>query len=127
MGNFFVDNKKKPVYLLPMPLYQQRLKCRGFNQAQIIAEYFNRYLRLKQTNLLIRKKETKPQAEIKDLAERRKNVSGVFQVKTPAAVKGSWFVVVDDIITTGYTVKQAAHTLKQAGAEKVFSITLARG
>lgn len=112
-------------YIVPVPLHSLKLREREFNQADIlsehIAEEFNKEI-LK--NNLIRHRFTKTQAELK-ADERILNIKGSFSVIKSEAVKGKNLLLVDDVLTTGATASEAALTLKEAGANIVFVLTVA--
>jgi ComF family protein len=122
-----VKNWSPATFLQPIPLHQQRFKERGFNQAEIIAQFFNRFLKLKIGDCLLRNKETKPQAQISEKKERKQNMSQAFIVKNKKEVKNATIILVDDLLTTGETVKAAGKVLKKEGARFVFALTIARG
>lgn len=107
--------------LIPIPLFHKREQWRGFNQALELAKYLN-YRVL--NNGLIRVVDTSPQVEMKDYAARAKNVNGAF--KTDANVYGLTVLLLDDVMTSGATMNEAAQTLRTAGAEKVIGMTIAR-
>jgi len=80
-----------------------------------------------EVNYLLRKKETKPQAEIKDRKKRYLNIQGAFAINPKAKIeKDKTIIVVDDVITTGLTALEAVKTLKKEGFEKVFVLALAK-
>ena len=113
----------------PIPLTQQKQLNRGFNQSQLIANFFNQTLKFKQSNLLIRRKELKPQAEITDKINRMKNVSKSFSInklslknQIPANI-----LLVDDVVTTGATVTEATKVLKKYGVKQIYIMSLAHG
>ncbi len=106
-----------------LPLYWKRHNWRGFNQAEILARITERKFKLERVDCLERVKETKPQAELKR-KERLKNVKGIFQVK-PGKLPES-ILLVDDVWTTGATMKEARRVVKKAGVKRVWSLTLAR-
>jgi len=112
--------------VVPIPLYRNKLKERGFNQAEllarIIAEYFN--IKLSKSNL----EKIKPtQSQTKLSASKRiKNMKGVFVVKNKEEFWGKDILLVDDIYTTGATLKEAAKILKKARAKEIYAFTLAR-
>lgn len=109
--------------LVPVPLHHNRLAERGFNQAQLLAEYWSRALGLTCAQLLTRTADTPPQAGMK-AAARRRNLRRAFTVNGP--VKGLRLVLVDDVMTTGSTLFAAARVLKAAGASEVRALVLAR-
>ena len=99
---------------------------RTLNQAELLAKKLAFKLGLKFVPALIKIRETQPQAEIKEQKERLKNIKNAFKVsedfKRPATI-----IVVDDIITTGATMNEAARVLKKAGVKKVIGVAVARG
>lgn len=103
-------------YLVPIPLSEERLYERGFNQAEalIAAAGFT------PTPLLTRIHSEK---QSKKSRTERIHVPQVFQVSE--CVSGE-ILLIDDIYTTGSTLRHAAKILKEAGAERIQSITLAR-
>ena len=124
--SMFKRLKKGEFWLQPIPLHPSRLRARGFNQAKIIADYFNQFLDFPLANYLVRAKNTLSQAQIKKDKDRFKNMRGAFNVNTQEA-SGNNIILVDDIVTSGSTLKEAARTLKSAGASSVFVLTLAKG
>ncbi len=121
------DFKKKHgiVYLQKIPLHNLRLKQRGYNQIEPLEDYLSELLKYKKIDVLKRERNTQPQALMKNKLERIKNIADAFIVKKPLT-NNEIIVLVDDVYTTGSTCKEAAKTLKQNGARKVFAITLAR-
>lgn len=117
----------KNVYIISVPLHNRRLKTRGYNQAELLAKELSEKLKLKfVSDVLKRQENTKPQFKLKK-EERRKNIIGAFSVnpKFKNKIKGKSFLLVDDIATSGSTLRECAKILKKGGAEKVLGITLA--
>ncbi|MEK7195194.1 MAG: ComF family protein [Patescibacteria group bacterium] len=113
--------------LIPIPLSPRRLRERGFNQAELIAVELRKYLNLNmRTDVLERTRNTSPQSEIKNLAERKINVRDCFRVKDEDIVSGKSFILVDDITTSGATLEEAARALKNAGAKTIVALTAAK-
>ena len=106
-----------------IPLYWKRENWRGFNQVEILTKITAQKFSLPIINCLERIKETKPQAELAR-KERLKNVKGIFRVKAGKLPKA--ILLVDDVWTTGATIKEAVRVLKKAGVRRVWSLTLAR-
>lgn len=112
-------------WVVPIPLYPQRQKERGYNQAELLAGHFAQAAGLPVTNLaLLRQRFTRPQADL-DGAERLSNMHGAF-VADPAIVEGRHVLLVDDVCTTGATLNAAAEALRAAGASRVSAYCLAR-
>jgi len=117
---------KKPV-LVPIPLFKTKIKKRGYNQAEVLADQLASKLELRAENLLERVKDTKSQVGLKQ-DERQENIKGAFEVTrdNKKEIRSRIFILVDDVLTTGSTLSEAARVLKKNGADKVWGITLAR-
>lgn len=118
---------QKSFSLQPIPLHPKKIRERGFNQAQFIALFFQDFLSFPIEDFLLRKKYTLSQAQIAKKQSRHSNIRGAFELASHKEVKGKHIILVDDVVTSGATVKEAALTLKKAGAASVFILTLARG
>lgn len=123
--------------VVPLPLSKNRLRERGFNQAELIAKIFAEHFRLPLiTDALTRGKHTKPQSETKNLLERKENVRGCFTVAQPdplrqsaseaRTIAGKNILLIDDVTTSGATLLEAAAVLKNAGAKKIIALTVAK-
>ncbi len=109
--------------LAPVPLHPKRLQARGFNQALLLAQAFpDKPL---EREALVRVRHTRPQVGLNP-GERRDNVKGAFAVPDPAQIRGKNVLLVDDLLTTGATVKECARVLKKAGARRVELLTVGR-
>ncbi|MFB3925901.1 MAG: ComF family protein [Syntrophales bacterium] len=112
--------------IMPVPLHPDRLRERGFNQSLILAREIagHHCLPLDFTSLK-RKRYTEPQIGLGKDA-RSPNVRGAFEVGGKENISGRKVVLVDDVYTTGSTVRECARTLLGNGAEEVAVLTLAR-
>lgn len=118
----------KPL-LVPIPLSKKRLRERGFNQSQILAQGIaksdkNSFFSLAE-NVLYKIKDTPNQVSVKDKRERMQNLRGCFAVTRPEAVKDKSIILIDDVTTTGATLREAKDTLLAAGARDVIAYTIA--
>ena len=121
LDQFFSD-----FLLLPVPLHPQRLRFRGFNQSQLLAEALSKNLGLPiAAPALARFKATVPQTTL-DKARRRENIRGSIKCLDQGAIRGKKILLVDDIATTGATLNECAKVLKRNGAVMVWAIVLAR-
>jgi competence protein ComFC len=113
--------------LLPIPIHRERMARRGYNQTELLAKPLERYLGVKiSVSVLEREKDTANQNAL-NKSERFANVKKAFRVVKPNEVAGKRVLLVDDILTTGATVSEAARVLLKAGALKVKVLTLAAG
>lgn len=114
--------------VVPVPLGKKRLRERGFNQAELIAEIFAGHFSLPlEKDGFIRRKETTPQSEIKKIGDRAKNTKDCFEVTMPEKFAGRKIILIDDVSTSGSTFFEAAGTLKKSGAKKIIALAVAKG
>ena len=114
--------------LLPVPLSRARMAERGFNQSIEVARALSRLTRIPLwTDGVLRIVDTLPQASL-PFDERRSNLRGAFAVVDTHRdrIAGRRIAVVDDVMTTGATLDELAHTLKRAGAATVTNLVVAR-
>jgi len=115
----------EPDLILPVPLHRDRLRQRGFNQAQVLAGIFFPDQKEKiDIASLKRHRPTTPQTGLSGVA-RRKNIKGAFRV-AGKKVEGKKVLLVDDVFTTGTTVNECAYMLCRAGAMEIQVLTLAK-
>lgn len=108
-----------------VPLHPRRLRERGYNQAGLLARWAGlRWGAPAVDTVLARRVATRPQARLPE-SRRRENVRDAFTVPRPAVVVGRSFVLVDDVVTTGSTLMEAARALYDAGAARVVPVALA--
>ena len=107
-----------------VPLSRKRLRRRGYDQARLLAEEVAGRLALPCEQTLEKIRNNPAQSGTSGAEERQKNVLGVYRAVTSFA--GEHVLLVDDIVTTGATLSEAAKELLNAGAEQVSGLTLAR-
>ncbi len=110
-------------YLVPIPLTRKKLWQRGYNQTEVLCEAISQETGLKIAKILKKIKETKDQAEL-SYEERLVNLEGVFKFEgdfVPQKV-----ILVDDVKTTGATLKESAKILKKAGVKEIIALTILR-
>jgi ComF family protein len=115
-----------PLVLVPVPLHPRRERARGYNQCLRLAEALARqgHLPLLGT-ALVRLRDTAAQAGL-TAAARRANVEGAFAVPRRCDLRGRVCVLVEDVVTTGATVRACAAALRRAGAAEVRLVAIAR-
>ncbi len=109
----------------PMPMHWMKRWERGFNQAELLAKPVARRYGVGLSHCLVRVKRGKPQAGL-DYSERLANLKNAFRVARPHQIAGKRVLLVDDVYTTGATLRAAAAALKEAGARRVSVLALAR-
>lgn len=106
-----------------VPVSVLRRNKRGFNQAELLAQAVAESFGLKMAETLKRVKDTRPQFRL-DKRQRLENIEGNFCVKDRIK-RGKNLLLVDDVFTTGVTVRECVKVLKRRGAGKVWVLTLA--
>ncbi len=124
LGTAASVQRPRPDTLIAVPLARARLAERGFNQSALLAEGVARATGIEfATHGLLKIRDTLPQAGL-NRAARLKNVRGAFDCARSLA--GRHVALVDDVMTTGATLSEAAKVLKKAGAASVSAWVLAR-
>ncbi len=111
-----------PDVVCPVPLHPRREAARGFNQAALLSTGIATALGTRHEALLVRTRDTAQQARL-DRGSRERNVAGVFSLTRP--VRGQHVLLVDDVLTTGATLRAGASVLRAAGAASVRFVVLA--
>jgi len=116
-----------PDIIVPVPLHRSKLRDRGFNQAQLIAQEVSKAISIPMAeNILKRNRRTQPQAGL--YAEARiANIRDAFSAARSPQIDGKTVLLVDDVITTMHTIDEAARVLVDAGAKSVLAVSVARG
>ncbi len=108
-----------PDAIVPVPLHRDRLRRRGFNQAQELAGPVSRHLGRPVLNRACERiRATQPQSGLDSREARRRNVAGAFRVRHPLAGYRR-IAIVDDVLTTGATTGELARTLRAAGVHQI--------
>lgn len=117
--------ESKPI-LVPIPLHRRRLMKRGYNHSQLLAEGLAKKLNLRVIEILKRTINTKSQFGL-NLKKRKENISNSFAIIPNYIITQLPNIfLVDDILTTGSTLLEAARILKKNGVKKIWGLTLAR-
>ncbi len=113
-------------FLIPVPLHPRKRRQRGFNQAEVIARELSRLKGIELAgSALVKVKNVPPQTGL-DMEERRKNVRGAYRVRNGKTVEGKVVILIDDVCTTGSTLRECSSALKAAGAKEVRALTVAQ-
>ena len=114
--------------IIPLPLHPNRQRRRGFNQSEKLAQIINQKLNLPIENqAFIRVKNTLPQMGLENKKQRKENIKDAFAIKAKhgETLKDKSIILIDDIFTSGATIKQAVKILKQAGVKKIIVLVAA--
>lgn len=111
--------------LVPIPLFNKKLKKRGYNQSEILAKELGKKLNIPVLDILKRIRGTKTQVGLK-VEERKENIKDAFQIDSQFKIHDSRMILIDDVVTTGSTLLECANVLKRSGAKRVIGLTLAR-
>ena len=109
-----------------VPLSRMRLRKRGYDQARLLAENLAGRLSIPCVPTLRKIRNNPRQSATGNAEKRRRNVRGVYAALPEADVHGKTLLLVDDIVTSGATLSEAASVLQKAGAASVIGLTLAR-
>lgn len=126
LGTFMKNDSICADLIVPVPLSEARMKERGFNQAYEMAVPAAAILGIPYAgDVLYRERNTSRQTELKGNNARIANVSGAFKVSEEWDLTGLTVIVMDDVVTTGFTLHEAATALYEAGAGKVLCAAFA--
>jgi competence protein ComFC len=122
------ENFKDPI-LVPVPLSKEKLDKRGYNQTEILVRKIVEIDEMKNLkascNVLRKAKDTSDQTSLKTKKERAQNLKGCFTIKDKKEIGGKNVIIIDDVMTTGATIKEARKVLKENGVKKVKAVVIA--
>ena len=130
LGKLMLERVVDPILncdiIVPIPIYWARKAKRGFNQAKVIADILSEQNKKPVFDILRRTRWTKYQAKL-NKKERCENVLGAFSLKPGGEeCSGKRLLLVDDLTTTGATLKEAACKLKKLNPESIDAVVAAR-
>ena len=112
-------------YIIPVPIHENKIKSRGYNQSNLLAEQLSKMINIPVLdNVLLRIKETKSQTKL-SFAERQENLESAFKVLNKSKIKGKSILLIDDVLTTGSTASHCSKCLLEAKAKEVVVLTIA--
>lgn len=112
--------------LIPVPLHPKKERKRGFNQAQVLAKRLAAHKSLSLLERRLIKVANVPAQTSLEAGERAKNVRGAFRIRKAKDLEGKIVLLVDDVYTTGSTLRECSLVLKKAGAKEVRAVTVAQ-
>ena len=118
------DRMPKGTVVIPVPIHPSKRRERGFNQSRILAEAIARRKGLGFDDVLVKKRTTVSQTTLAR-EQRPGNVAGCFEVSRSRSTAIEEALLVDDVVTTGSTLKECALALLGAGIEEITACTVA--
>lgn len=119
-------NDAEEITIVPIPASSSGKRKRGYNQSELLARALIEKLDIKATLMpkaLKKIRNTPRQSEIKKRSERIENIAGAFMAQ--GNVNGKTILLVDDVTTTGATLREARRALRAAGAKHIYAVTVA--
>lgn len=111
--------------IIPVPLFKKKIRQREFNQSALLAKHLSAYTGIALIlNCINRGRETMPQVGL-NARERKKNVRNAFHITDGKLIEGKSVILVDDVFTTGATIRECSKMLRKAGAEDIYGVTIA--
>ncbi len=134
MSGFWKDNSSlstlssATAVFVPIPLHTKKLREREWNQAELIASQLGRMVGISvESGALVRKKNTQPQSSL-SREERIVNMKNAFFCAASSiSLKNKTVILIDDVMTTGATLNQAALALRLSGVTDIRGFVFARG
>lgn len=122
-----MTSSRKFDIIISVPLYKEKERVRGYNQSQLISRILSRETGIAENSGLLLKVRDTGRQSLLNRKERSLNIKDAFQLTNKDRVKGKTVLLVDDILTTGYTVNECSRILKEAGAKWVTAAVVASG
>lgn len=125
MAETYFQNKFNCDFMIFIPLTKEKLKKRGYNQAELLANELSKRINLDvKKDVILKVKNTLTQTKLTRF-ERKINLENAFKISNKNALKKKSILVVDDVFTTGTTTEHISKLLMKAGAKSVKILTLA--
>ena len=106
-----------------VPMHKNQLRKRGYNQSELLAKEVSGLLNLQYQKLLIKTKDNQPQHTLGQ-TQRRNNVKGVYKAVNTECIQDKTVLLIDDVLTTGYTLGECCKVLRKAGAKQIYCAAL---
>ena len=111
--------------VVPVPMSKERRKKRGFNHAALLAQQVSNELNIPYCDAMYKVRDNSAQHSL-NLSQRKLNVKNVYSVKPDIDLTGKRILLIDDVVTTGYTLSDCTRALFEKGAISVHCATVAK-
>ena len=112
--------------IIPVPVSKRRKKDRGYNQTELIAKEISKELNIEYVkDVLYKSKDTIAQSKL-NKEQREENAKGVYEIKNNQRVNNKRILLIDDIYTTGSTVRECSKILNKVNPKKIGIFTIAK-
>lgn len=126
LSEFIINNIDYKNYVITyVPLSKRSKKKRGFNQCEYISKYIGKKLSIECIDAIVKCKETKEQKTL-NKSERMLNIKDAFKIKSKINLKNVNIMLIDDVTTTGATLRECCRILKKDGVNDIKLLTLAK-
>ena len=113
-------------FILPVPIHKVRLWERGFNQSMLLAKGIAQVADVPVlTDALVRHRHTVAQSSL-GMEARQHNIVGAFKIRKPDVIHNKRILIIDDVFTTGATVREVVNELRKGNPAKLDVLTLSR-
>lgn len=120
---FELKHLNQPILLMPIPMTPKRSRQRGFDHTQFLCHAIKQFLPnnfIMEINVLKKIKNTPNQSSLENRTDRLENLRNCFAVVNQEIIRSQTIILIDDVITTGATMREAKKILLQSGAKEVF-------
>lgn len=111
--------------ILPIPLHRLKLRKRGFNQCEAIADGMSAVLKIPYANDNLQRTVNNPSQTTRNRMDRWDNVDSIFELVDAGRLKGKHILLIDDVVTTGATLESACIALLSVPNIRISIVTLA--
>ena len=112
-------------YYYSFPLHHLKKAERGYNQSEFIVQGLSSKLKITFTTKVVKRTRYTESQTTFNQTEREKNISNAFKVRRKKKIVGKNILVVDDVITTGSTIKECGKALLKSGVKSVYACSVA--
>lgn len=126
LADFYISHKLDYDILIPIPLSKEKYLKRGFNQCELICDFLSKRISVPvNKEILFKVKDTKDQ-HLLSKSERSRNLNSAFEARTRDELLNKKILIVDDLLTSGYTLQEAIVTLKKAGYVNIDALVIGK-